>query len=804
MKLQLPGVLAGVCLTLLAPLSEAQVPLTAFVNFEGSQTNPIRISADGTRLYALNTPDNRVSVFDLSNPSSPALIVEVPVGIEPVSVNVNPTNSDEVWVVNQESDSVSIVSVSKGIVTDTIYCKDEPTDVVFAGSNAFVTVSRSNAINVYSISTHALVKSIPVFGENPRAMAVSVDGTKVFAAFALSGNHSTVLPDNVAPPPPPPVNTSLPPAPHTGLIVDASDPTWSWFINYKIPDYDVVAIDTTTLAVANYYSGVGTINLGIAVRPNTGDLYVTNTNSRNLVRFVTNLRGHFSDNRVTKIQRSNGQVTAYDLNPGIDYTILPNPAALSTALAQPAGVVFDPSGSFMWVASFGTDRVAKVSPSGAVLTMIETGSATGSTANPAKKKGPRGLALNAPAGRLYVLNRISNTITVVNTAKNTVIRDLPTGTFDPTPTVIRSGRGFLYDAKLSGNGTGSCATCHVDSDMDFLAWDLGDPTGSMSTVVNNGHTFTFHPMKGPFTTRTLRGLTGTNPLHWRGDTANFTDFNVSFSALLGGNQLSTTQMNAYAQFISTVVYQPNSWENMDRTLPTLFAGGNAINGQSDFINVSIDGGAGNTCNHCHTVNPGVGSDFYIVTRSNLPQPLKVPTLRNIYQKLNFNNAPGGSSIDGFGLDTEGTESTLAQILTQPILGGFNNNPQAQLDIAAFLMCFDTGTAPAVGYTRTVTQSNVTSDPTISSDWALLQSQAALGNIDLIIKGTVNGQLHGLLYQPTTGTYEIDTVTQGPYTQAQLITLISAGDTMSVMGVPFGSGVRMGIDRELDGILDGDQ
>ena len=54
-------------------------------------------------------------------------------GIEPVSIN--PRTRDEAWVVNQESDSVSIVSVSEGIVIDTICCKDEPSDVVFAGKN---------------------------------------------------------------------------------------------------------------------------------------------------------------------------------------------------------------------------------------------------------------------------------------------------------------------------------------------------------------------------------------------------------------------------------------------------------------------------------------------------------------------------------------------------------------------------------------------------------------------------------------------------------------------------------------------
>jgi hypothetical protein len=135
----------------------SQVPPSEFVNFEGAQTNPIRMSADGTRLFALNTPDARVSVFDLTNPAAPSLIVEIPVGIEPVSVNVNPTNDDEAWVVNQVSDSVSIVSVSQGIVTDTIYCKDEPADIVFAGTNAFVSVARSNLINVYDITSHQLV-----------------------------------------------------------------------------------------------------------------------------------------------------------------------------------------------------------------------------------------------------------------------------------------------------------------------------------------------------------------------------------------------------------------------------------------------------------------------------------------------------------------------------------------------------------------------------------------------------------------------------------------------------------------------
>ncbi len=88
---------------------------SSFVNFEATQTNPVRLSPDGRRLFAVNTPDARLSVFDVSSPANPVLIAEIPVGLEPVSVN--PLNSGEAWVINEVSDSVSIVSVSRHLVT---------------------------------------------------------------------------------------------------------------------------------------------------------------------------------------------------------------------------------------------------------------------------------------------------------------------------------------------------------------------------------------------------------------------------------------------------------------------------------------------------------------------------------------------------------------------------------------------------------------------------------------------------------------------------------------------------------------
>src|ERR1700674_5094552 len=116
LKINKAGLQSVLFAALAASPIAAQAP-PAYVNFEGAQTNPIRISADGTRLFAVNTPNGTLSVFCLATvgacvgtPSSPALMAEIPVGIEPVSVNINPNvaGNGEAWVVNQISNSVSV------------------------------------------------------------------------------------------------------------------------------------------------------------------------------------------------------------------------------------------------------------------------------------------------------------------------------------------------------------------------------------------------------------------------------------------------------------------------------------------------------------------------------------------------------------------------------------------------------------------------------------------------------------------------------------------------------------------------
>ena len=197
------------------------------------------------------------------------------------------------------------------------------------------------------------------------------------------------------------------------------------------------------------------------------------------------------------------------------------------------------------------------------------------------------------------------------------------------------------------------------------------------------------------------------------------------------------------------------------------------------------------------------------------QHIKTPHLRNLYQKAGFNNKPGAASIAGFGFIHNGTDSTLFDHFAAPRFLVLTNNSLVKSNLAALLLCFDTGIAPAVGYARTITPLNVNT-ASISNDWALLERQATLRfqdafilagfvtNISLIANGTIDGQRRSLIYRPASTNYVTDKTGVGPFTHVELVAKVLGGDTLSVMGVPTVSGQRMGSDRNWNGVLDGEE
>jgi YVTN family beta-propeller protein len=833
-----------------------------FRNYESSHVHPLALSGSGGRLFAVNTPEGRLAIFDVAGDGSLTFVGDVPVGVDPVSLAVRP-GTNEVWVVNHLSDSVSVVDTAARKLVATIAVGDEPTDVVFASGRAFVTLAgNQDRLRVYDAASRALLTTLDLFADDPRALATNAAGTEVYAVALESGNRTTALFEDLVsagggpPPPNPPRSPALGTAPAVGLVVkfdqasgqwrDETGGNWSSFVNYTLPDSDVFVIDAdaATPSIIRTASGVGTILFDVAVHPTTGQLWVPNTDARNLVRFDPNLRGNLVQTRVTRVNAATGTVAAHaDLNPHINYSVTPGPPSeIANSLSQPTDGVFNAAGSTYYVAAFGSGKVGVLDSSGVVTARITVGG------------GPSGVALNETVQRLYVLNRFENTISAVNTATNTevgVIGVAGPGRFDPSPDDIKQGRKFLYDARItSGHGDTACATCHVFGNLDQIAWDLGDPQGPfvpfsatpwVTFAPLGPSTNGFDPMKGPMTTQTLRGLKTLEPFHWRGDRQNFQHFNQGFVALMGmqgtcsgsgavcnGNAgcpsgqlcrgLSTADMDAYTAFIMTVNFPPNPFRNVDNSLPASItvpaqtgggatASGNPGNGANIFVNLNLDGGVF-SCNLCHTLPTGASGNLFNGGLEGETQDFKIPHLRNMYEKVGFNVIRPGllsgnanniglpTQKRGFGFIHDGAVS-LTEFLASNV---FTSTTQQELDLFAFMLAFPTESVAAIGQQVTVTAANK-NDGTVVSTIATLVGQAETPNADLIAKGVVGGVAKGWVYDAGSNLFVADSLSEAPASESALRAAIGAADVITFTGVPPGAGVRLGIDRDRDGWLD---
>ena len=770
---------------------------------------------------------------------------------------------------------------------------------------------------------------ITLFADTPRALAVSPDGRTVYAAAFESGNQTTVLHERVVTPhgglPPPSTNAQGVPQPPTGLIVkyrfDVSDGQKHWLDNVgrrwddqvklSLPDKDVFAIDATAnppVAKANgAFAGVGTVLFNMAVNPATGKVYVANTDARNDVRFeghnvfgptqgapAGSVRGHLAENRITTIDPATGTVTPRHLNKHIDFSKDGTPDEAARSLAFPTGMVVTADGQTLYVAALGSSKVGIFSTCD-----LESDAFVPSVANqiPVTGGGPTGLALDDQDGVLFVLTRFDNAVSVIDLDKRREVGHV--AMFNPEPASVVNGRPFLYDATLtSSHGDSACATCHIFGDFDSLAWDLGDPD-DFATPIPGPFTFDLaliagltggqppihHPLKGPMTTQSLRGMANHGPMHWRGDRTGGTDatrlnvvasaqpdtgsfdeqaafkkFNVAFAGLLGrGGPLTDDQMQSFTDFILQVTYPPNPIRNLDDSLtPEQQAG------RSFFFNQTPDGheipsDSFHNCNTCHVLDPKANAEFGVdkpgffgtdgrYSFEAETQFFKVPHLRNQYQKVGmfgmaatFNpadtsklgsvlpppyndNSFTGDQVRGFGFLHDGGTDTVFRFHGATVFAQTASNPggipvitdstdpvkaQAELianitlrrQLEAFMMAFDSNLAPIVGQQATLAAATAGDDVAARID--LLEARAVAGDCDLVVHGVVRGAPVGFLFVPATGKFAPDRAYGRLLSDSGLRALAEDG-ALTFTAVPPGSGRRIGIDRDMDGVLDGDE
>ncbi|KAA6456899.1 c-type cytochrome [Acidobacteria bacterium AB60] len=179
---------------------------------------------------------------------------------------------------------------------------------------------------------------------------------------------------------------------------------------------------------------------------------------------------------------------------------------------RPFGVVIAPDKSHIYVSCQGSEVVLVVD----VARLMEfvhrhpgssasdlSASSQYVSARVAVGHDPRGLLLTPDSRRLLVANRLDDTISVIDTRSDRVVRTVQLRS-PRQVSVQRHGEQTFYTARYSFQGQIGCANCHIDSTFDGLTWDL-EPDGFGRDIVDN---------------RLIEDLRGTEPYKWNGGNPN--------------------------------------------------------------------------------------------------------------------------------------------------------------------------------------------------------------------------------------------------------------------------------------------
>ncbi|MBK8267095.1 MAG: hypothetical protein IPK83_01825 [Planctomycetes bacterium] len=359
--------------------------------------------------------------------------------------------------------------------------------------------------------------------------------------------------------------------------------------------------------------------------------------------------------------------------------------------------------------------------------------------------------------------------------------------------------------------------------MDQIAWDLGDPAGApkefnqpCSLGAIQLSCKNWHPMKGPMTTQTLVGTIGTRPLHWRGDRENLAAFGGAFMSLMGSDhELPPDEMDEFEAFLATIAHPPNPHRRADNSLLDEMIIRNRLASPSAGLRVFRETPSDRDllkCIDCHGSDTGALS--FVVGGQILaaPQQAVVSPLGSTYEKAGFDLNSRNNSR-GFGFTHDGAFDTIENFLKHEVFT--LPTDQHRLDLEAFVLSFSTETHAAVGMQVTLpataaiagarkfnpvkTTSALDANENRLSLLRRLADEKAIG---LVAHGRIDGAPRGYAYLAGQEVFQSDRADE-TITFDALTELATFGNPLTFTAVPVGTEIRIGIDRDNDGLYDAD-
>jgi YVTN family beta-propeller protein len=538
-------------------------------------------SPDGTRLYVLCQQSEEVRILDTS---SYATIKTIAVGREPRGIALSATG-DRLYVTNSWDDTLSVIDTQSLTAIATWPAGGEPSGVVAdrAGKRLFVANRISNDVAVLDAQSGAEEKRL-IAGRGVSYLTLSPDGSRIYATHIY--------------PNPSPRRTGLE--------------------NRTPPGSEITVIDAVRAVVVDRIplpSIAGVFHLALSADGRLGA--VAEYHPKNLIPLA---------------HLEHGGAFAYTLTlfgPRVGQPIEVPLDELDRYASQPFGVAISSDAQRMYVSVGGSECVLAIDLP-RLLRFIQTHArpASGSYASDLSASAnyvvaripvglnPRGLVLSNDGRRLFVANRLDDTISVIDTR---ALRVATTITLDGPKEVnaLRRGEQTFYSARYSFQGQISCSSCHIDSTFDGLQWNL-EPNGFGIDIVDN---------------KLLEDIKDTAPYKWNGGNPNIpTECGPRTEKYFWRSEnYDDLTLADLALYIRSLPPRPNRWRQPGYELTAAQERGKAIfeRDQDKFGNpIPLN----NRCSFCHSGPKGTNQkSFDVGTRKSTDSSglLKSPQLTNI-------------------------------------------------------------------------------------------------------------------------------------------------------------------------------
>ena len=537
---QLPKLAGILAVTLLAIAAKpASNQSGALVKEHYLSPIEMTFSPDGHSLYVLCQDSDEVRVLDAG---SAKVVGIIHVGHIPRGIALSP-DTRRLYVTNAWSDTVSVIDTSTREVVQTLLTGFEPTGVVVdkSGKTLYVANRLSNDVSLIDLANGHEIKRL-LAGRGASYLALSPDGKWIYCTHIY---------------------------PNPGGFRSE-------------PDSEITVIDTSTRRVFDRKRLHNVAGLFHVASSADGKLVaVAQLRPKNLIPLAHVEHGAVFGDALTLF----GEDVEGTVQVPID--------ELDRYYALPWGAAITPDKSRIFLTTAGSRSVTAIDVPRLLRTVRTrrepfandlSASAEYVTARIPVGHNPRGVALSPDGKRLYVANRLDDTLSVIDTQAEKVTSTIDLGG-PKNVDALRRGERLFYAADFSFQGQFGCANCHLDATIDGLQWDL-EPDGFGKDIVDN---------------RSLENLAGTEPFKWNGGNPDMpTECGPRTEKFFFRSQSFTQQqLTDLVTFVYSLPYRPNRYRLANGELSPAQERGKAI-----FERTTTKRGTAiseaNQCTYCHS------------------------------------------------------------------------------------------------------------------------------------------------------------------------------------------------------------